>query len=161
MDPSIYHLFLYVCLSSIIYIFICISSIYQSIMYLFLYIYLSMYHLYIYLYLFFLSIVYLSSICHLSVIYLSPVFCWVCFPGEPQLIQQLRLFQVLKTSWLTATTHSLPLHSSGAYGYRYLLGRLQNACLFFVLFSFLHCRGSRMSALGEEKFTLGFVEGSI
>ena len=33
--------------------------------------------------------------------------------------------------------------------------------LFFVLFSFLHCRGSRMPTLGEEKFTLGFVEGSM
>ena len=31
----------------------------------------------------------------------------------------------------------------------------------FVLFSFLHCRGSRMPTLGGEKFTLGFVEGSI
>lgn len=151
MDPSIYHLFLYVYLSSIIHIFICISSIYQSIMYLFLYIY-SIYPCTIYIFIYICSSC-LLSICRLSVFYLSPVFYWVCFPGEPQLIQQLRLFQVLKTSWLTATTHSLPLHSSGAYGYRYVF--------FFVLFSFLHCRGSRMSTLGEEKFTLGFVEGSI
>ena len=83
-----------------IYLYLFYLSIYQVPVSLYLFC-LSMYHLYVCLCLFFLSIVYLSSV------YLSPI-CWRCFPGEPQLIQQLRIFQVHKTFWLTATTHSLP-----------------------------------------------------
>lgn len=61
-------------LSSIIYIFICIYSIYQSIMYLFLYIY-SVYPCTIYMFVYVCSSC-LSSIICLSVTYLLALFPW-------------------------------------------------------------------------------------
>lgn len=77
-----------------------------------------LHHLHIYLYLFYLSIyhvpvfisilsIHVPSIClfmsvlpvyRLSIICLSVTYLLALFPGEPQLIQQLRIFQVHKLS---------------------------------------------------------------